>query len=89
MGLFSPTAKITPREWRKIRDRLDDRGLSKRNIDDVEAVMQQALHERGRSWSVDKKEAEEIITYLRRELGSHNLSEREIALVEEVFAEEL
>ena len=72
-----------------MRDRLKDRGLSERNMDDVDAIAQQAMKEKGSSWGIDKKEAAGIIKYLREDRDNHDLTESEIDKVEEAFGEML
>lgn len=89
MGFFAPSPKVTPDEWKKVRARLLGRGLSQRDVDDVEAVVSQALRETGSGRGIDKREVKEIIAYLKRDRGSHDLSDEQIERVEDALEDKL
>lgn len=83
MGFFAPTPKVAGYEWEKVRSRLLSRGLSSRDVEDVEALVKKF----GRG--VDRGEIREIANHLRRHRGGHDLTDEQISKVEDALADEL
>lgn len=83
MGFFAPTPQVTDDEWRKVRSRLLARGLSSRDVNDLETVIKKF----GRG--IDRKEIRNVVNHLKRHRGSHDLSDEQIERVEDALEDKL
>lgn len=89
MGFFAPTPKVTDSEWRRIRSRLLQSGLSHSEVRDVEAVVLPELEESGSGRGVDKWEVKNILSRLKNHRQRHGLTDEQIDRVEDVLKREL
>ncbi len=94
MGLFSGftggSARVTPMEFHdKVRSSLASKGLSHRDIEQVESVVQLPLDEAGSRRGLDRHEVEQTVAYLHENRHEHSLTDHQISIVDEVLHENL
>lgn len=87
MGLFfdDPKPRVTQKEWReKIRSRLVDRGLEKKEVDYVEGIFHGDMEESDpKHIGIQAEEIERGIVWLKSNRQSHTLNDNQIVIVEE------
>lgn len=87
MGLFfdDPKPRVTQKEWReKIRSRLVDRGLEKKEVDYVESIFHGDMEEVDlKHTGIQVEEIERGISWLQNNRKSHTLNDEQIAIVTE------
>ncbi len=77
---------MTPTEFRtKVRESLSTHGLSHRDIEHVESVVQLSLDEAGSQRGLDRREVDQVVKYLHDNRHEHSLSDHQIKSVETVL----
>lgn len=75
---------VSENEFKRIKSSLRQKGLSRRDVKEVEKVFHGHIEEAEPSQKgIDKKEAEDGIKWLRENKDSHTLSDSQINTVEE------
>lgn len=89
MGLFTGFtggSRVTPMEFRtKVRSSLATHGLSHRDIEHVEGVVQLSLDEAGSQRGLDRHEVDQVVDYLHNNRHEHSLSDHQIEAVKTVL----
>lgn len=73
----------------KVRTSLRDRGLSHRDIEQLEGVVKLSMDESGIRRGLDRHEAAVAVAELRHNRDAHELSDHQIDIVEKTFEEHL
>ncbi len=94
MGIFSSFSassnSISPMEFRnKVRSSLKERGLSHRDIEQLESVVKLSLEESGMRRGLDRREVDQAVVELRQNRNAHGLSDHQIDITEEVLKKHL
>lgn len=82
-------SKITPLDFKNIRNTLFQKGLTHRELDELEQIATGSLFESGENRGMDRHEADQLVDTLRRHKSSHAFSDHQIDLISEAFAKHL
>ena len=90
MGIFFPSKKITPQKFQdSVRHRLEDRGLTNREVNRVTEAAEASLQETGSYYGMDRHEKDQLIETLRKHHSSNGLSHKDIETIDKTLSEEL
>lgn len=92
MGIFfgDSKPKVSKDEFKKIRNALYGRGLSSKEINEVEKIFHGDLHESSFSdVGISDSEIDRGITWLKSHMSSHTFSPEQISIIEEELRKKL
>lgn len=73
----------------KVRGDLSSKGLSHRDIEQVESVVRLSLDEAGSQRGLDRHEVGQVMDYLHKNRHEHSLTDHQISIVGETLEEHL
>ncbi|MDO8482953.1 MAG: hypothetical protein Q7S86_04010 [bacterium] len=82
MGFFTPSDRVSRKEFKKALYKLRTHGFSHDEIDQIENVFRGDLHESGSSQGISKEEIKKGISWLKDHSGNHHLSSEQLDKLE-------
>lgn len=82
MGFFTPSDRVSRKEFKKALYKLRTHGFSHGEIDEIENVFRGDLHESGSSEGISKEEIKKGIGWLKDHGGNHHLSHEQLDKLE-------
>lgn len=86
MGLFGDDKKVSKNELKDVRTRLSQKGFDKTELDDVDKIFHGELNEQGGAAAKDVKAN---VDWMRKNMGKHHFSSREIDTMEQELKKKL
>ncbi len=85
MGFFTPSDRVSYKEFKKALYQLRTHGFSHVEINEIENVFRGDLYESGSSAGISKDELNKGISWLKDHPDNHHLSRDRISKLEEVL----
>lgn len=89
MGIFDSKKIVSEDEFEDVLRECRSQGFNSRELRELEKIFRGDLFERGSNRGIDRKEMEEALKWMRKNVSNHRILPKKITILEELLKEKL